>query len=236
MVLKQEKINFNIAENIKSIRFDIGLSYCAPNSAVWLTQEPEKLHVIGVEPNPECINNIKQNGLYCVQKGIKPFHSKNFQLIECALDNVEEPQVQQFYCTARDPGTSSLLKPTLHLGNPVKSITEVTTTSFYNLLQSIDYNRFEYVELVKIDTQGKDLDIIKSAGEYLDKIVFLNCEVNTFNHYEGNFKPDEINQFLQSKNFIKLHDNSYVANQVVDSTYINKKFLDLKDKIDYTVL
>jgi hypothetical protein len=122
------------------------------------------------------------------------------------------------------------------LGNPVKSITEVTTTSFYNLLQSIDYNRFEYVELVKIDTQGKDLDIIKSAGEYLDKIVFLNCEVNTFNHYEGNFKPDEINQFLQSKNFIKLHDNSYVANQVVDSTYINKKFLDLKDKIDYTVL
>jgi hypothetical protein len=48
--------------------------------------------------------------------------------------------------------------------------------------------------------------------------------------------PDEINQFLQSKNFIKLHDNSYVANQVVDSTYINKKFLDLKDKIDYTVL
>ena len=97
MVLKQEKINFNIAENIKSIRFDIGLSYCAPNSAVWLTQEPEKLHVIGVEPNPECINNIKQNGLYCVQKGIKPFHSKNFQLIEYALDNVEEPQVQQFY-------------------------------------------------------------------------------------------------------------------------------------------
>ena len=80
------------------------------------------------------------------------------------------------------------------------------------------------------------MDIIKSSGKYLDKIVYLNCEINTFNHYEDNPKPDDYNAYLFSSGFEAVLDNSFVNDEVVDRTYINKKFIDLKDKINYFVL
>ena len=36
--------------------------------------------------------------------------------------------------------------------------------------------------------------------------------------------------------FEAVLDNSFVNNEVVDRTYIKKKFIDLKDKINYFVL
>ena len=143
---------------------------------------------------------------------------------------------KQFFYTENDPGNSSLLRPTKSLGNPIKKVKNVLTIPFSDLLKKIDYKRFEYIELVKIDTQGKDLEIIKSAKEYLEKIVFLNCEINTFDHYTGNHKAKEIEDFLESKGFIKLFNNSFVNDEPVDATFINKKFLHLKKIIDYEVL
>ena len=135
-----------------------------------------------------------------------------------------------------DVGVSSLLKPTEALGDSIAELSDVDVVPLSYILEKIDWNRFEYIELVKIDTQGKDLDIIKSSGKYLDKIVYLNCEINTFNHYEDNPKPDDYNAYLFSNGFEAVLDNSFVNDEVVDRTYINKKFIDLKDKINYFVL
>jgi len=131
---------------------------------------------------------------------------------------------------------SSLLKPTDSLGHTLQEISDVTVIPLSFILEKIDWDRFDYIELVKIDTQGKDLDIIKSAGKFLDKIVYLNCEINTFDHYENNNKPNEFNDFLINNGFNFVLDNSFVNGEVVDRTYINNKFLHLKDKINYFVL
>lgn len=227
---------FNIPDKIKRIRFDIGLSYCAPNSAIWLTENKDDLLVLGVEPNKYCLSQILNIGIYCSQKNISPFMPENFWIADYALDNVDSPTKKTFYYTESDPGTSSLLKPTKFLGNNIKETGEVLCIPFYDLLSKIDYDRFDFIELVKIDTQGKDLDIIKSAKNLLEKIVFLNCEINTFNHYEDNTKPVEIEEYLNDNNFVKILDNSFVNGQVVDATFINKKFYHLKDKINYYVL
>ena len=135
-----------------------------------------------------------------------------------------------------DVGVSSLLKPTESLGYEILETNDVDVLSLSMLMDKIDWNRFEYIELVKIDTQGKDLDIIKSAKNYLDKIVFLNCEINTFNHYEDSVAPNEYAIYLESMGFEKVLDNSIVDGEVVDVTYINKKYIHLKDKINYSVL
>jgi hypothetical protein len=41
---------------------------------------------------------------------------------------------------------------------------------------------------------------------------------------------------LFDNGFEAVLDNSFLNNEVVDRTYINKKFIDLKDKINYFVL
>lgn len=225
-----------IPDHINKIRFDIGLSYSAPNSAVWL-KENKDIFVVGVEPNKYCVNAIKNNGLSCMKKNIRIFYpNERFMLLNCALDNVPELIKKPFYHMDGDPGTSSLLKPTSELKYNVKEVSEIDTIPFSYLLKLIPYNRFNHIELVKTDTQGKDLDIIKSTGDYLNKIVFLNSEINTFNFYHDNNKPNDFNEFMQTNNFMKILDNSIVRGEVVDSTYLNKNYLDIKDSINYFVL
>ena len=147
-----------------------------------------------------------------------------------------EKTTKPFYHMGGDVGVSSLLKPTDALGDSIAELSDVDVIPLSYILEKIDWNRFEYIELVKIDTQGKDLDIIKSSGKYLDKIVYLNCEINTFNHYENNIAPSEYHTYLESMGFEKVLDNSIVDGEVVDVTYINKKYIHLKDKINYFVL
>lgn len=227
---------FNIPENIKSIRFDIGLSYCAPNSSYWLNTNKETF-VIGVEANKYAVNSIIKNGLYTNQYELHtPYPNNNFLLLNLALDNVDEPTTKPFYHMLEDVGVSSLLKPTKALNYSIQELSDVNVYSFYDLLNKIDWNKFKYIELVKIDTQGKDLDIIKSAKSYLDKIVYLNCEVNTFNYYENNPKPYEFDEYMIANNFEKILNNSYVNGEVVDITYFNKNYEILRNKIDLHVL
>lgn len=227
---------FNIPKNIKNIRFDIGLSHSAPNSSYWLNKN-EDVFIIGVEADKYAVDSIIKNGLFTKQHELYTlFPDKNFLLLNLALDNVDEPTTKLFYHMNEDVGASSLLKPTKTLNYSIKELSNVNVYSFYDLLDKIDWNRFEYIELVKIDTQGKDLDIIKSAKNYLNKIVYLNCEVNTFNYYENNPKPHEFDEYMTANNFEKILNNSYVDGEVVDVTYFNKNYETLRNKIDPFVL
>ncbi len=231
-----ENGKFVIPSHIKNIRLDIGLSYCAPNSAIWISQTNDTF-IIGIEANKYAADRIITNGLIAHQNGVSySYPNPNFILLNIALDNVESKTTKPFYHMRGDVGVSSLLKPTEALGDSVAELSDVDVYPLSDILEKIDWERFEYIELVKIDTQGKDLDIIKSAGSYLDKIVYLNCEINTFNHYENNPKPEEYDLYLTNNNFEFVLDNSIVDNEVVDKTYINKKYLHLKDKINYFVL
>jgi hypothetical protein len=231
-----ENGKFIIPSNIKNIRLDIGLSYCAPNSTIWLNENPNTF-VIGVEANKYAANTIMTNGFIAHQMNLSlQYPHPNFILLNIALDDVDTKTTKPFYHMSGDVGVSSLLKPTNELGDSILELSDVDVYSLSYILEKIDWDRFEYIELVKVDTQGKDLDIIKSAGKYLDKIVYLNCEINTFNHYENNPKPNEYDTYLFDNEFQSVLDNSFVNNEVVDRTYINKKYIHLKDKINYFVL
>ena len=229
-------MKIEIPAHIKTIRFDIGLSYCAPNSAYWLNENNKDLYVIAVEPNASCVEGIQKSGIYCNPHNIQPFKSDNFYLMHCALDNVQEAEMKPFYNMSGDVGTSSLLKPTNSLHYTVDSVTDVLTVSLKSILDQIPWDRFEYIELVKIDTQGKDLDILKSAESYLERIAFITCEVNTFDHYENNPKPFEFHEYLSKAGFIKVQENSRVNNEAVDITFVNQKYQHLLNTVNYYTL
>jgi FkbM family methyltransferase len=225
----------NVPEGISHIKLDIGLSTNAPNSKLWLDTLKDRL-VVGFEPCPFNIEILKKRGF---------MEYKNFFLIETALDNIEEPHYDKFYVTDTDTGCSSLYKPTGYLKYKIDRVIEVPVISLKCFLEIIPWNRFPFIEHIKIDTQGKDLSILKSIEGYLDKVAFINTESTTFNHYEKESYDDseKIDELLLSYNFEcfdKIHAhtdgwNGVLGNYIVDKKYLNKKYKDIIETLNYEV-
>lgn len=212
-----------IPQHIKRLKIDIGLSWCAPNSAAWLMQDvARQLFIIGVEANRFACKRIGNKVL-----NPHPPHeefiinSDNYMLLNCAMDNVEETdelQMRTFYHVGGDPGTSSLLKPTSKLKNrynlDVEEVSDVPTIPLSSILKRIPWNRFDYIEHIKTDCQGKDLEIVESAGDFLKKVVFLDCEVATGGLYENEKNVLDVVEKIKSMGFKLL---SYGVN----SSFVN---------------
>ena len=224
------ELNLCFPENVKSLRFDIGLSHNAPNSAKWLRNRDD-LFVVGVEANRFNAHKLVTNGMWSKNDPkslIRPYKSKNFHILYCAIDDVVKPCYSKFYHVKGDAGTSSLLEPTERLlkdhDYAVKNISEVPTIPLSSILKQVPWDRFEYIEVCKVDTQGKDLDVLKSAGNYLNKIALLSVEVDTFGQYHGAAKREDIYSFMERSGFYEAKVLTNVENEVVDVLFANRVF------------
>lgn len=210
----------------KHVKIDIGLSYSAPCSQSWLSKE-EDLLVIGFEPNPECINSIlSKNITKRNQSHDEPIENKyinnSFFLIPVALSNVNEPTTMYLYGMENDCGCSSLFQP-INLG-PIKEVYKVPVYSLKHFFDSFPWNQIEYIDYVKINTQGSDLDILKGAGEYIRNIAYIRASTESNSYINcGHNTLDNMINYLEKYDFILInHQNT---------TFINKKYLHLKNKI-----
>jgi FkbM family methyltransferase len=190
--------------NLKKIRVDIGLSYCAPCSFYWLSVDPN-LTVYAFEPDPKNINSIKAMQYYETYK-------KNFHLFEMALSDIDG-NLDFYSINNGDPGCGSLysLNSNLRLGYD-KITVDVKKSDYIFKKLAPD----EIIELIKIDTQGNDYKIIKGFEQFLDKLVFLDVElsVNQYN-LDHDFIGDKLINFITSKNFTLLkieNDNGRFIN------------------------
>lgn len=258
--LEQLNVKLDIPNNIKHIKISIGESYNAPYSYLWLRELPNRL-VFGFEPHPESIKSIlsgehehdKQfpNRLRMIKKYID---EKKYILIPCALDIIENEgklEERTFYLTKNDVGCSSLLKPR-HEHWFEKEI-KVKCIDLYSFLKLIP-DRFEYIEHVKIDAQGADFRIIKSAKDLIKKIVYLTLECgNESTEYHCNtkdsgHKKEDIVQYMKTMNF-ELIDSSllymndktkknivYYGSSEPNITFLNLKYLDISKNLDNSLL
>ncbi len=217
--------NINIPANIKHIKIDIGLGLCNIYSQNWLKNE-SNLFVFMFDPNIDSINssfNYTNQLIDIINK-----NNNRYLIIPVALSNVENETILDFYSMSRDGGTSSLYKPDDTILGPIKSINKVSVFSLKNFFDLFPWDRFQYIEYIKIDAQGADLDIIKSAGKYLsERVVFLTAEPeNTiYNNCVDNTVENMV-KYLNEQGFTKInHHNTQ------DPTFINNKFKHLYDNI-----
>ena len=220
--------NYTIPEECTRVKLDVGLSYSAPMSEVWLRNNPDDLVVFGFEPNPSCVESISLGNIQ------KQHHSHGeplsdhfvkqhrFHLIPVALDNVDAPTKKSFYWN-NDVGTSSLFKA--HSHSLHKEVT-VDVTSLKLFLKDFPWERFPYIEYLKIDAQGSDLNILKGAGDYLNKIVFITAEGDG-NQYQGAEGSNEgsITDYLTNLGFEPFNGNTS------DPTFVNPAYKDIIDNI-----
>ncbi len=221
----------NIPDHIRRIKLDIGLSYCAPHSYRWLSRETD-LFVFGFEPNPECIEALNgRNRPQCFdvsQKLISGEMLDRFCLCPIALGNVFSVSEMDFYMMADDCGTSSLLRPVDPKLGEVKQVTKVPVLSLSMFFDIFPWDRFPYIEYIKVDAQGADLDIIKGAGKYLsERIVFVTLEPESA-QYENcqNNTESNMTEYMTSQGFERIHHPN-----TNDPTFVNSKYKFLAESI-----
>jgi len=219
--------------NKKRVKIDIGLSYNAPHTQIWFANDNnnDDLYIFGFEPNPYNVKSILNKNIikrhqYVIEN--KYIDINHFCLIDVALSNVKEMKEIDFYCTKNDSGTSSLYCPNSNLPDEIKEIIKVPVYSLKHFFDIFDWDRFPYIEYIKIDAQGSDLDILIGAEDYLkNRVVYITAEPENTqydNSEHNNF--NNINKYLESQDFLLInHPNTE------DPTFINKNFLYLKDKI-----
>jgi FkbM family methyltransferase len=210
-----------IPSHIKHVKLDIGLSYAAPISQYWLTHEND-LIVFGFEPNPACITSIlqgatKQHPSHGVPLD-KKFVGKNFFIIPCAL-GLSNSSTINFFVTKDDCGCSSIYLPKYLAINQIIKVPIFALSEFFDIFP---FDTHPIIDYIKIDAQGSDLNITKSAGQYLSKnVVYITLEAED-SHYENtNNSYQAIDSYMQSIGFIR-HYSMYTS----DPTYFNPRFSD----------
>ena len=132
-----------------------------------------------------------------------------------AISDVDDYEIQKFYMTEREEdvlphwGCSSLHPPRPDgevLGEGATSFAfDVPVAPLTKFFEAIDHNHIEYIDMLKSDTQGNDLAVLKSCGEYLKRICFVQCEFWTYDEYEGTSgfaeSLEEIVEYMAERGF-----------------------------------
>ncbi len=76
------------------------------------------------------------------------------------------------------------------------------------------------IDYIKIDAQGADLDIVKSAGNYLtEHVVYITLEAEDVHYANTVNSAYDIQQYMLSIGFVP-----HRSSQVSDPTYFNPRF------------
>jgi FkbM family methyltransferase len=218
---------------VTSIKLDIGVCYTASHSQNWMDMDSGAL-VFGFEPNPLSYKSItsrpedRPKDFPGYMFGVTgKYHQIEYDLVgkrcffvQAALSDVPEPETMDFYITSIMPDCSSLKKPKSDFTG-IDAIVKVPVYSLNDFFELLPAEHI--VDYIKIDVQGADLAVLKSAGSNLtDRVVFVTAEPET-KQYEDcqDNTADNITAYMESNGFFRVrHPNT------TDPTFLNKKFLD----------
>lgn len=210
-----------IAEEFKHVKIDVGLSYNAPMSQNWLSHE-EALVVFGFEPNPAAVDSILHGA-----KKRHPAHGepldtkyigKSFFLVPCALGLQSEATIP-FYVTKEDCGCSSAYVPKIFEVEKVIQVPIFRLSDFFDLFP---FDTHPIIEYIKIDAQGSDLDIVKSAGDYLTRhVLYITLEPENWQYQGTENSGHAIDAYMVSIGFTRVQlaetqDPTYLNNQLAN--------------------
>ena len=221
-----EKIK--IPDNVKSLRIDVGLSDGPPHASAWL-REIEDVFVIGFEP--------VRHSFIASSKMLSqiPNSDKRYILYHCALDNVSEPTIATINVTHPNIGCSSLYWPKYGWKQKPRKIEKCDVVNINSILDKFPWgkNGIDHIDYLKMDTQGKDLDIFLSISEeHKKRIIFLKMETSIHDDYvtmSGEnviYEQDHVIKTILNSGFeiYEKCNDSYTRGIFVDWVFINSVF------------
>ena len=94
-----------------------------------------------------------------------------------------------------------------------------------NLKKLAKREKIDYVDLIKIDTEGHEFQVLQGAGEFLKKSVrYIIVEFHNSNIFI-NYDPIKIEKYLKKNNFVLKKSFNFPFTTWEDRIYYNKKLI-----------
>ena len=81
--------------------------------------------------------------------------------------------------------------------------------------------KIKFVDILKIDTEGYDLHVIKSMGDLLKNVKFIYFEHHFHNMLKKGYNFKDVNSFLKSNNFRKVFKTKMFYRKTFEYIYKN---------------
>ena len=242
-ICKLDNNKFKIPKTCNRLWLDVGTSLNSPNSAQFLKRQKNGF-VIGFEPNPRMYFTIysmyyinqnkwlidKHHPTALIERekrkkyqrrqifnNTEEFISKNdfmtrYLFIPVGISDTES--IKKLYINKNSDGSNSL-DPSWE-GCNINNYIKIKTFPLKKFIEMIP-DHLDFIEHLKIDCEGHDLVVLKSAGKTLNKIAVITVEDNNCRNYLLN------NNFI----FLEKQNGGY--------SYINKIYKHLVNKLDYFI-
>jgi len=208
--LKEQRVYF-MSER-KKIGFDIGA--CLGESISKFDGFDE---IYCFEPSPYAYDNLvkvieNDSRIKCFQlaisdeNGEKDFYYHDHYGYSSLLE-IDQSSEFAKKCHQDDPGFDYVM-----------AVIKVQTKRLDTFMKE---NNIEHIDFIKIDTQGNDLNVIKSLGNMIDKVDTIELEVQLKPLYKGTPLKEEVINFMKSKGFI-LGSEKANSIELVDYEHVLK--------------
>lgn len=189
--------SFQFPNNIRRIKIDVGLSVNAPQSQVWLENDPQ-LFVVGFEPLLSNIQSILlRNSNWPIS--LDPNYLGNrMAIVACALSSGNTPRLENFYVTDADPGCSSLFKPR---NFSVRKECEVSVYKLDDFYDMFPWEIVSKIQHLKIDTQGSDYQVLLGAKKILNRTSAVTVEIDEKEYLNSPNSSSKIHHYLTRLGF-----------------------------------
>ena len=182
---------------------------------------------------------LGDNEIYSI--GIDPSHreaeEKYDTFIRACVDNVESPREEDLYIHDKDDQAHSLCIRVLEDGGtgelyPADSRRKVWVLNLNTIIDShwwvFSDSGEKVIHFLKIDAEGKDLDIVESLSqENLKRIKYIALECkNGAPRYEGDRDIDECIEYMKSIGFdVSFRWDADNKSQLSDVVFMNREEL-----------
>ena len=200
----RDMIKNSVPEGNYDLFVDIGLSYNAPHSYDELKNNPNAF-VVGIGRHPDNCKSIRNPDFVKYHPnhggGYISEEENRFLLLPFGIGNSDTLEKRKFYLSSGDPGTSSFLVSKRL--NEVKGEIDIEVISLKFILDNLPWEKFnsKYFKL-KSDTQGYEVEVIKSMGDYINNVSELVIENTADEQYVGAPSAFDIHTLLESNGMI----------------------------------
>jgi len=207
----KEKLYESIRKhNIKTV-LDIGAN--VGQFAMEIRSLFPEIFIVCIEPNTDCEPYLRSKGL-------------NY-IICCPSDS---KTTKKFYRMKNDPigtGHSLYKENTYHYEGENLLVQEIQTDTMDSILNQSWLGNLKF-DLIKLDTQGSELDILKGCPKTLSMCKMILAETDIGNYNQGCASQKEVTDFLSNNGFVA---HGVIENQITNGKIFQQDILFIREDI-----
>ena len=178
--------------------------------------------IYSFEPNPDIFEILK-----------KKFSRSNIKLFNYGISNKKgnvsfNKNIETSSSSINDLNSNSkYYKKKFFLLNffKVQEVTTKISIKVERLDNILSYYKIDFVDLLKVDTEGYEFNVIQSLGDQISKIKIIHFEHHFDDMIIKNYNLTDIHNLLIKNGFKKFFKTKMKFRKSFEYIYINKKYI-----------